>query len=239
MLQQIETINDDLIVNEYTEIFTTGYVRSGNSWIGRLLSDLLNCPWQEFSGAPILFYGSHHNGKFVIRKRHTTERLPGLSVFIYRDPRDVCNSWCFYGGHPDMSYTIEEMNKSESQLLDHYGNYEEFVRSHRESPKKSTVSLRYEDLHETPFPSLRKMVKSLTGTALTDDYIRESYERQRFENVLQKYPDYDHSMRKGIVGDWKNHFRRDDGRLFQEYFGRLMLDQGYIEDGDWWEGLPI
>ena len=135
-------------------------------------------------------------------------------MFIYRDPRDVCVSWCFYGVHPDIRYTIEEMNKHESQLLDHYGNYEEFVRSLWEHPEKYTVSLRYEDLHE-------------------------SYERQRFENVLEKYPDYDHSMREGIVGDWKNHFRRDDGRLFQKYFGRLMLEQGYIDDGDWWEGLPI
>ena len=239
MLSQTDLINDEIIIEDYTEIFTIGHPRSGNSWIGRLLSDLLNCSWQEIPGAPILFYGSHQKGKFVVRKRHATDSLTGLSVFIYRDPRDVCVSWCFYGVHPDIRYTIEEMNKHESQLLDHYGNYEEFVRSLWEHPEKYTAFLRYEDLHETPIMILRKVIKSLTGTALTDDYICESYERQRFENVLEKYPDYDHSMREGIVGDWKNHFRRDDGRLFQKYFGRLMLEQGYIDDGDWWEGLPI
>jgi hypothetical protein len=239
MLSQTDLINDEIIAEKYIEIFTNGHPRSGNSWIGRLLSDLLNCPWQEFPGAPILYYGSHHKGNFVIRKMHTTDSLSGLSVFIYRDPRDVCVSWCFYGGHPSIRYTIEEMNESESQLLDHYGNYEEFVRSQLDRPEKYTVSLRYEDLHESPLPVLRKAIKSLTGTSLTDDYISESYDRQRFENVLDKYPDYSHSMREGLIGDWKNHFRRDDGRLFQEYFGRLMLDQEYIEDGDWWEELPI
>lgn len=239
MLLQTETINDEIIEKEYTEIFTIGHPRSGNSWTGRLLSDLLNCPWQESPGAPILFYGSHQNGKFVIRKRHTADSLAGLSVFIYRDPRDVCSSWCFYGGHPDMRYTIKEMNKNDSPILDHYGNYEKFVRSLWGHSEKYTVSLRYEDLHETPIPLLRRVIKSLTGTSLTDGYIRESYERQRFENVLEKYPDYGHSMRKGISGDWRNHFNRDDGRLFQEYFGKLMLEQGYIDDYDWWEGLPI
>ena len=239
MLPKTESINDEIIVKEYTEIFTVGYPRSGNTWLGRLLSDLLNCPWQEIPEHPILYYGSHQNGKFVVRKRHTNEMVNGLSVFIYRDPRDVCVSRYFYYQHSSLQETIEKMYSPGEDDLDSYGPYESYIRSIWGHPEKYTVLLAYEDLHKSPILTLRGIVYEISGTALPNKYILESYERQKFENVLEKYPDYKHSMRKGIVGDWMNHFERDDGLLFHEYFGELLLDQGYIENGDWWEGLPI
>jgi len=234
-----ESVTDELIASEYAEIFTTGHPRSGNSWIGRLLSDLLNCPWQDRLGYPMAFYGIDSNGKFVIRKRHSIDKLPGLTVFIYRDPRDVCVSKHFYNNHPNMKLTIDQMRLPILDELDGYGPYESFVRSLWEHPEKYTTLLRYEDLHETPTITLRRIVEALIGTSLTDDYISESYERQTFDAFMSRYPQAKGSMRTGIVGEWRNHFNRDDGRLFQEHFGRLMLDQGYIEDGDWWEELPI
>ena len=79
---------------------------------------------------------------------------------------------------------------------------------------------------------------ALTGLGLTESRIAETFERQRFDAILERFPDHEPFMRKGIIGDWENHFKRDDGRLFQEHFGGLMLEQGYIENGDWWEVLP-
>jgi hypothetical protein len=45
-------------------------------------------------------------------------------------------------------------------------------------------------------------------------------------------------MRKGIAGDWQVWFSRDDGKLIQDGLGDLMLEQGYIDDPDWWQKLP-
>ena len=222
-----ESVTDEIIASEYTEIFTTAHPRSGVTWLGRLLSDLLNCPWQDRAGYEMAFYGIDSKGKFVIRKRHSLDKLPGLTVYIYRDPRDVCVSRHFYNGHPNMRVTIDQMEPYESR-----------IRSIWEHPEKYTTLLRYEDLHETPIITLRRIIKALIGTSLTDDYISESYERQTFGAFLSRYPQAIGSMRKGIVGDWRNHFNREDGRLFQECFGNLMLDQGYIESDFWWEALP-
>jgi hypothetical protein len=234
-----ESVTDEIIASEYTEIYTTGAMRSGNSWIGRLLSDLLNCPWQDHSGVAMAFYGIDSTGKFVIRKRHSVDKLPGLTVFVYRDPRDVCVSKRFYDGLSDMSKTIGQMRSPTVDDPGGFGPYEIFVRLLWEHPEKYTTRLRYEDLHETPIITLRRIVEALVGTSLTDDYISESYERQTFGAFLGRYPQALGSMRKGIMGDWKNHFNREDGRVFQEYFGQLMLDQGYIESDFWWEELPI
>ena len=233
-----ESVTDELIASEYAEIYTTGAMRSGNSWIGRLLSDLLNCPWQDRAGYDMAFYGIDSTGKFVIRKRHSVDKLPGKTVFIYRDPRDVCVSKHFYNGHPNMKTTIDQMSSPIVDEKNLYGPYENFVRLLWGYPEKYTTLLRYEDLHETPIITLKRIVKALTGTSLTDDYISESYERQTFDTFMSRYPQAKGSMRTGIVGDWRNHFNQGDGRLFQEHFGRIMSDQAYIEIDNWWEELP-
>lgn len=240
MLADPEVVTSEIIELEHQEIFTTGHPRSGNTWIGRLLADLLNSPLQAQPGEEIQFHGSGMDGKYVIRKRHITEALPGPGVFIYRDPRDVCVSKHFYNDHPSIKHTILEMNEPGiEETKDHYGRYEEFVRLLWEHPEKYSIAITYEDLYYLPYQTLWKVLKAVTGESFSHDWILDAYERQRFSVVLAKYPKFYHSMRKGMVGDWKNHFSRDDGRLFQEIFGKLMMEQGYIQDGDWWEELPI
>ncbi|HYZ05733.1 MAG TPA: sulfotransferase domain-containing protein, partial [Rubrobacter sp.] len=39
--------------------------------------------------------------------------------------------------------------------------------------------------------------------------------------------------RKGIAGDWKNHFTEKDRRVFKEEAGELLIQLGYEEDLDW------
>ena len=234
-------LTDEIIASEYTELFTTGYPRSGNTWMGILLADVLDSPLQEKVGNPIRFYGFSEEGKYVIRKTHACGQIPGPAVYIYRDPRDICVSRCFYFGRP-MKLTIDQMA---GLLPEETKNrpYEKFARTMKEHKEYYTIAIRYEDLIETPTETLWNVVYALTGLELTESRIAETFERQRFDVVLERFPDPEHFMRKvmrkGIIGDWKNHFKRDDGRLFQEHFGRLMMDQGYIKDGDWWEELSI
>jgi hypothetical protein len=44
--------------------------------------------------------------------------------------------------------------------------------------------------------------------------------------------------RKGISGDWKNHFNREMGQCFEETFPGLLADLNYEPSTDWWKGLP-
>lgn len=232
-----KTLTDEIIASEYTELFTTGYPRSGNTWMGILLADVLDSPLQEKVGNPIRFYGFSEVGKYVIRKTHNRGQIPGPAVYIYRDPRDICVSSYFYFGQPSINYTICAMaGLLEKKIPLPFLKWPRTMKEHKEY---YTIAIRYEDLLETPTETLWGIVRALTGLELTESRIAETFERQRFDVILERFPDHKHFMRKGIIGDWENHFKRDDGRLFQEYFGRLMLDQGYIDDGDWWEELPI
>jgi hypothetical protein len=39
--------------------------------------------------------------------------------------------------------------------------------------------------------------------------------------------------RKGVAGDWKNHFSKEDRRVFKEEAGELLIRLGYEDDLDW------
>jgi len=40
-------------------------------------------------------------------------------------------------------------------------------------------------------------------------------------------------MRKGIVGDWKNHFSKEARKLFDELAGEQLIMLGYEAGHDW------
>ena len=44
--------------------------------------------------------------------------------------------------------------------------------------------------------------------------------------------------RKGISGDWRNHFNRQTGELFETVFPGLLQLAGYEKHSNWWQTLP-
>lgn len=44
--------------------------------------------------------------------------------------------------------------------------------------------------------------------------------------------------RKGIAGDWQNHFNRETARLFENVFPNLLTDLGYEAANTWWQSVP-
>jgi hypothetical protein len=45
--------------------------------------------------------------------------------------------------------------------------------------------------------------------------------------------------RKGIAGDWRNHFTRELGEAFESVCPGLMAVCRYPESGTWWGTLPV
>jgi hypothetical protein len=44
--------------------------------------------------------------------------------------------------------------------------------------------------------------------------------------------------RKGITGDWLNHFNQETGAIFEAVFPDLLLHTGYEDHSEWWRELP-
>ncbi len=45
-------------------------------------------------------------------------------------------------------------------------------------------------------------------------------------------------LRKGVAGDWRNHFTREAGEVFARHFGETLIRLGYESDRRWYEKLP-
>lgn len=52
------------------------------------------------------------------------------------------------------------------------------------------------------------------------------------ENVKSHY-------RKGVSGDWKNHFKQEHIEFFKDNYNEVLLKLGYESDPKWWENLDI
>jgi hypothetical protein len=222
------------------QIFTAGWPRSGNTWLNRLLGDLLNSPLQipGDPNAPLEHFGPGRDGGYVIRKTHLMPNEKpdgGPTVFIHRDPRDVAVSAFFYRGGPDkttLMQVIESMtvaHPKHANITYHQpGVYKRMVEGWLEAAEVTTS---YEMLYYNGHDELLRIGQALGVEGLTWEWCGEVHKRQYFGNLAARYP---HSMRKGIAGDWKNHFGKQEGRRITQILGKLMIEQGYIDDLGWW-----
>ncbi|MHC4748326.1 MAG: sulfotransferase domain-containing protein [Planctomycetota bacterium] len=227
------------------EVFTAGFPRSGNTWLDRLLSDMLKAPLQTLPNEVIEYFGPDpHDGDYVVRKTHWYAKeysgvgyhgQPSKLIWIIRDPRDMIVSMMFYRNvQPDLIGVMDSalFNKPHGVLEEH--GYPTFVDGWLRAQTFDYMT-RYELLHSQPFEELQNIAKAITGDTLPDDWVKGVIHRQRFDRWA---PRYEHSMRKGVAGDWENHFKREDGKYITDAIGHMMFSQGYIDDLDWWKELP-
>ncbi len=216
-------------------IYITGYPRSGNTWLGRLLADVLGCEYNSYDGERGDWPGDKTDVPYLVRKTHALETPdPEHTVFIYRDPRGVAVSLMFYRGYPDLAAAIDAMSES-IEALGVIG-YEDFINTWWNTGK-AACEVRYLDLHKRPVETLRDLAEKVTGLALDDLVCRRAIARQSIKQAQERYQDM-HHLRNGKVGDWRNYFTQSTGRMMQERFGPLMLRQGYIQSVEWWKDLP-
>ena len=222
------------------EIFTTAYPRSGNTWLVRLLSDLLNASQQDIPSEPLInTFAEKIEPNYIIRKTHWYEwQYPNIGyagepckiIWISRDIRDMAVSIMHY-----RSLTSDQLQNTIISL-DNPGlpdvGIHAFVNGWTENPPDFHVT--YESLHNDPITVLKELHLEIAGESVSDERIERVIERQQFGRWNQTFP---HSMRKGIVGDWRNFFHYDDAILFEKLYGDILRFLGYTEDSSWMCGL--
>jgi hypothetical protein len=221
------------------EVIVNAFPKSGVTWLLHLICDLLEGVHQDSEKMKPQSYDHPVTSDWVIRKTHYPyweQAIPNLKgktvVVTQRDPRDIVVSAMFYRKSPDLDKAIDVMIRSK------YVNYLESWLNPVEPLKVAQVIYtRYEDLQFKPVKTLRGIDRELTGNWQTDDRINQALDRQSFPNMTRQLNNDRHFMRKGVVGDWRNHFNRDQAKRFNDHFGEFMIKQGYVEDLEWWKDV--
>ena len=99
----------------------------------------------------------------------------------------------------------------------------------------SATVIRYEELLSEPYPAFRKIVE-IGEFPIGDEHLQDILQRNSFESLSGRPPgqeDPNSYYRKGVAGDWAEHFTPDLKTEFKRRFGELLIQTGYESDLDW------
>jgi hypothetical protein len=166
--------------------------------------------------------------------------------FIYRDPRDLLVSQVYYATEiyedhalhdyynrlPNMDERLkaviqgiyEDEKASRPGIADQYARFMAWLNF------PAVMPVRFEDLIQDRPHTISAMLDHLEVTGYKIPLDRQV----AIEKVIQAIdPKRSPTFRKGVVGDWRNHFTDEHKRLFKETVGDLLIRLGYENNNDW------
>ncbi len=178
-------------------------------------------------------------------------RKPGdKAVVVLRDPRDCLISLMF-----SALYSHENdpfINGLRNNLLSLPSNAQRierlmsavanprFYRSWHTATYDDALVVKYETLIANQHTEFRRIIKWL-GWAVPDEVVDAVVDRLSFKSRSGRTPgeaDKFSHYRRGVAGDWRNHFSRESGRVWEQRQPGFLVAIGYEHNNDWWEGLP-
>ncbi|MDJ0839983.1 MAG: sulfotransferase [Acidobacteriota bacterium] len=93
---------------------------------------------------------------------------------------------------------------------------------------ENILTVKYEELLEDAREHIGRVLRHL-GASDQEDYIDTLIEATSFKKAKEKGGFF----RKGVSGDWRNHFTQRDVDHFKALTGDLLVRLGYEEDGNW------
>lgn len=112
--------------------------------------------------------------------------------------------------------------------------WREFVESwlHRDG----VAFVRYENLLVDPLKEFSAAIRTVYDHDLDVEKLEYAIEKYSFKNVAKRNPGQENKrsfLRKGISGDWKNHFNDEARRVFNSFAGDTLIKLGYEQDSSW------
>ncbi len=210
------------------------------------MGDATNSP---VKGNSLADEGHDRPGAYTIVPKHS--RLPldgGKTIIITRDPRDVIVSVKHYWQMDSIDLVFRPNHKQ--SILDPTIGIKKFYELWFDEYKQYVDAYTsFEALKEDADKELASIFGKVGISGINSNFIQRVTRRQSFNkrkkaikingnDLLYGKTIQLRNMRKGIVGDWKNHFKRKHGKIVHEHLWEWMHRLGYEKDKSWWESLP-
>ncbi len=114
------------------------------------------------------------------------------------------------------------------------------ARIHKSWLGSGEIVLRYEDLIANDRPLFTDLLIGKLQLPISAEQLEKAVVANRFETVFKRQlgeEDASSHGRKGMPGDWRNHFTPALAQRFQEKFGDVLIAGGYEKSGDWVGGV--
>lgn len=238
--------------SSFTKHYTVNeYPKSGGSWLGQMLSEALEVPFPR-NRLPMLRSSIMH-GHYLNPKN-----MKNVCV-LWRDCRDILISQYYHSlfYNDKGNARLVDITRRHFQVDDYHDiqanlpKFICFVYESKISPRfnwsqfveqwhnRNCVHVKYEDLRQATAKELQRIVKELSNKTLCEESAMEIADKFSFENQAGRKPGQENAqsfMRKGVVGDWKNHFTQEARELFCHYAGDALIKLGYEKDYSWVNG---
>jgi hypothetical protein len=237
------------------DVFLVSYPKSGNTWMRFLLGnyfindlDFVSCLSliPDFHMNPEQCSNVKMRPRFIKSHFAYTPVYPNV-VYIVRDGRDVTVSYYYYlqkkeqlaAGAPFGYYFDNFTLKG----IPGFGTWSEHVESWLNRSKDVRLLLiKYEEMLCDPGSALAKVLR-FSGIEADWGRIRGAVEKSTFERMRkleqqQQSEYFDKNggnnkkfrfMRKGVAGDWRLHFSRENEESFMKQHGKTLKSLGYCE----------
>lgn len=233
------------------KIIVAEFPKSGGSWFTSLLAKSLdieardiyvNVDYKAFDISKHPWYEGCRTFGLTDSCVIKSHEMPGSKLhnldaqFIHmvRDGRDVVVSKYFYEKDfcvknkiiKDFNYTLDEyVEKTSKEWAEYVSAWE----------GQHVITCGYESILDDALQELVR-VFSLLNISVPESALRAAIEansKDKFRKSLDKAFKHNTFVRKGIAGDWKNHFGESHKSIFKRNAGECLIKLGYETGLEW------
>jgi len=177
--------------------------------------------------------------------------LNTIGFHVVRDPRDVVVSGYFSHlkthsdeGWPRLRFFrpyLQSLSKEEGLMkeMEFSGVFFQHMLSWDYHARPSILQLKFEDLIEKPLDLFEKTLMHLgiMPGKITHEALAAILEKYSFKNLsggrMPGQEDQSNHFRRGVPGDWRNHFTKKHIAYFKSLYNPLLLKLGYEDRKNW------
>lgn len=229
------------------------YPKSGGTWYGQMLSDYFDLPFPRNTAKPKI-------EKCVLHGHELYKGYKAPCSILLRDGRDLMvsfyyhhlfkNEWNHHASvdmhrhelkfrdFNDIETNLPEfivyMNTVWAKKFNHF-TWHDFIYSWIGSVPTARI-VKYEDLLNNPVLTMKTVIESLKNKSVDIHRLEKIIDKYSFEKISGRSKGDENTssfVRKGIAGDWVNHFSQEAKEAFHYYSGEALIHSRYESNDDW------
>jgi hypothetical protein len=218
------------------DVFLASYPKSGNTWLKYMLAELMTGQDVDFRSVEhiVPHVGFHrraprlNNAARIIKTHEKFREEYHRAIYIVRDGRDVAVSYYYQWRKHNDGVFRSFLEKFVVGEIDYVGPWQDNVASWLQAKNRHQIEIvRYEDCLTEPLAVMSR-VANFIGLNLGEARLAEAIAANSTDSMSRKErgaPSL--NVRKGVAGDWLNHFADRDLDLFMGHAGHVLTELGY------------